>query len=66
MHLDTGLYLLERGLVWVDPRSVAYMKSQWQNVYVSAELMARKKHRGLFAGGQQPISPWEWRKTHVM
>lgn len=63
-RLDTGLYLLERGLVWVDPRSVAYMKSQWQNVYVSAELMARKKHRGLFAGGQQPISPWEWRKTH--
>lgn len=40
------------------------MKPQWQNVYVSAELMARKKHRGLFDGVKKPTPPWEWRKAH--
>ncbi len=63
-RLDVGLYLLERGLVWVSPRTISFMKRDWQNAYVSAELYARRKHKGLFSGGDHPIPPWEWRKTH--
>ncbi len=55
---NVNLKVVEAGYAW---HYVSFAKDKLE--YAAAEASARKARRGLWADSQQPIPPWEFRKT---
>ncbi|MBQ4480976.1 MAG: thermonuclease family protein [Victivallales bacterium] len=58
---DLALELLQEGIVW------HYVKYCDDPAYKKAEQQARQAQKGLWkrsTDGEEPIPPWEYRKTH--
>ncbi len=55
--ININLHMIRTGNAW------HYKKYSSDSEYAQAEILARKEKLGLWAK-QDPIAPWEWRKTH--
>ena len=60
--LDLGLMQILQGHAWHFRLSEFEQSPQMQAQYSVAELEAKTKKAGLWAG-KSPVAPWEWRKA---
>jgi endonuclease YncB( thermonuclease family) len=60
---DACLALVKQGLAWKFDRYLPEASLEVQQSYTAAEAAARAARTGLWASGDEPQPPWEFRKT---
>jgi predicted dehydrogenase len=60
---DVGLELIKKGLAWAYSKYLPEASLEIQQSYTAAESAARAVRIGLWSDGNEPVPPWEWRKT---